>query len=96
MRQIVAPANQNKPQAGMPSAPNKGYTPTLLKEIETVSLYTPGPVKNGQVQTIKCRQRTATFLLPSQDDPIAYQMWQMARGRPIDVRFYDVTYTRQA
>ncbi|KAL3945073.1 MAG: hypothetical protein SGBAC_000864 [Bacillariaceae sp.] len=96
VRQIVAPANQNKPQAGIPTAPNKGGAPTLLKEIETVSLYTPGPLINGQVQTIKCRQRTATFLLPSQDDPIAYQMWQMTRGRPIDVRFYNVTYTRQS
>ncbi|CAJ1890959.1 unnamed protein product [Cylindrotheca closterium] len=97
VRQIVAPANQNKPQAGIPTAgTNKGGVPTLLKEIETVSLYTPGPLINGQVQTIKCRQRTATFLLPSQDDPVAYQMWQMTRGRPIDVRFYDVTYTRQS
>lgn len=95
VRQIVAPANQNKPQAGIPTAPTKGGAPTLLKEIETVSLYTPGPIINGQIQSIKCRQRTATFLLPSQDDPIAYQMWQMSRGRPIDVRFYDVIYTRQ-
>ena len=69
----------------------------LLKEIETVSLYNAQATnKDGIVDTIKCRQRTATFLLPSQDDPIAYQMWQMTRGRPIDVRFYDVTYTRQA
>lgn len=92
VRQIVAPANQNKPQAGIPTSPAKSGVPTLLKEIETVSLYTSGPVINGQVQTITCRQRTATFLLPSQDDPVAYQIWQMTRGRPIDVRFYDVTY----
>ena len=99
VRQIVAPANQNKPQAGVVpmQPPQPSGRSALLKEIETVSLYNAQATnKDGIVDTIKCRQRTATFLLPSQDDPIAYQMWQMTRGRPIDVRFYDVTYTRQA
>jgi hypothetical protein len=95
VRQIVAPANQNKPQASVPMQPPSGRN-TLLKEIETVSLYSAFGFENGEVNQITCRQRTATFLLPSQDDPVAYQMWQMTRGRPIDVRFYDVTYTRQA
>ena len=62
----------------------------MLKEVETTSLY--------HLQTdgsIQCRQRSATFLLPSQDDPMALQMWQAARGRPIDVRFYNVLYTKK-
>jgi hypothetical protein len=100
VRQIVAPANQNKPQAGVPmQPPTGGRGTTLLKEIETVSLYSVASSSggaDGKVNTIKCRQRTATFLLPSQTDQMAYQMWQMTRGRPIDVRFYDVTYTRQS
>lgn len=95
VRQIVAPANQNKPQASVPMQAPSGRT-TLLKEIETVSLYSAVGLEQGKTDKITCRQRTATFLLPSQDDPVAYQMWQMTRGRPIDVRFYDVTYTRQA
>eukprot|EP00980_Cylindrotheca_fusiformis_P020985 scaffold7987_cov200-Cylindrotheca_fusiformis.AAC.14 len=95
VRQIVAPANQKKPQTVVPmQAPSRRST-TLLKEIETISLYSPVGLENGKVDKITCNQRTATFLLPSQEDPVAYQMWQMTRGRPIDVRFYDVTYTRQ-
>eukprot|EP00568_Trieres_chinensis_P007800 CAMPEP_0183303090 /NCGR_PEP_ID=MMETSP0160_2-20130417/8656_1 /TAXON_ID=2839 ORGANISM="Odontella Sinensis, Strain Grunow 1884" /NCGR_SAMPLE_ID=MMETSP0160_2 /ASSEMBLY_ACC=CAM_ASM_000250 /LENGTH=400 /DNA_ID=CAMNT_0025465949 /DNA_START=73 /DNA_END=1275 /DNA_ORIENTATION=- len=94
VRQIVAPANAAKPQGSIPVGPPKssggpGRPPTLLKEIETASLYTfVGP---GEVQ---CRQRSATFLLPSQQDPVALKLWEMSRGRPIDVRFYDVTYTK--
>lgn len=96
VRQIVAPANEKKPQASVPMQPTStGGRSTLLKEIETVSLYTAVKT-DGKVNTIKCRQRTATFLLPSQTDPISYKLWEATRGRPIDVRFYDVTYSRQA
>jgi len=76
-RQIVAPLGS----AGAPSA-------TLLKEIETISLYE----QIGDVVT--CRQRSATFLLPSQQNPQATYLWQASRGRPIDVRFYTVKYTK--
>ena len=80
--------DQSKPRNSLtPQEPSKTI---LLKEIETASLYTFFDNK-----TIKCIQRSATFLQPSQQDPIAFQLWQMSRGRPIDVRFYDVTYTRR-
>ena len=62
----------------------------ILKEVETTSLYTL--LGDG---TVQCRQRSATFLLPSQQDPMALQMWQATRGRPIDVRFYNVQYTKK-
>jgi hypothetical protein len=67
----------------------------LLKEIETASLYTAIRDGKGNVNEIKCLQRSATFLLPSQQDPMAYKMWEASRGKPIDVRFYDVVYTRR-
>jgi hypothetical protein len=63
--------------------------PAFLKEIETISLYTLGD--NGNLH---CRQRSATFLLPSQQDAIAFQMWQASQGKPVDVRFYDVMYEK--
>lgn len=78
-RQIVAPV-------GRSSAPA-----SLLKEIETISLYT----YNTEKDTVLCRQRSATFLLPSQENPTALRMWQASQGRPVDVRFYDVTYTKR-
>jgi hypothetical protein len=64
-------------------------SPPLLKKIETTSLYT---LVGAEVH---CRQRSATFLLPSQQDPMAMKLWEMSRGRPIDVRFYDVIYTKR-
>lgn len=67
-----------------------GRTTTVLKEIETISLYSYDP----DTQQIHCRQRSAKFLLPSQQDPTALRMWQMTGGRPVDVRFYDVSYKR--
>lgn len=79
VREIVSPVDKGVSRK----------TSTVLKEIETTSLYTLK--EDGSVS---CRQRSATFLLPSQDDPMALQMWQATRGRPIDVRFYDVRYTR--
>lgn len=81
VREIVSPVDS--------SIPTANRSP-ILKEVETTSLYTLQP--NGG---ISCRQRSATFLLPSQQDPMALQMWQATRGRPIDVRYYDVTYTKK-
>lgn len=89
-RQVVAPIDQSKPQmTALPTQQPSSKT-VLLKEIETASLYTL-----EDDDKVRCLQRSATFLLPSQQDPLAQQLWQMSRGRPIDVRFYDVTYTRR-
>lgn len=82
VREIVAPVGQSGPSAN---------TASILKEVETTSLYTYDPVKD----VIRCRQRSAAFLLPSQQNPGAMKMFEYSRGRPIDVRFYDVVYTRR-
>ncbi|GKY98735.1 hypothetical protein MPSEU_000829800 [Mayamaea pseudoterrestris] len=63
----------------------------LLKEIETTSLYT----LNDDANSFTCRQRSAAFLLPSQNDPMALKMWEAARGRPVDVRYYEIVYTKK-
>lgn len=82
VRQIVSPAQKNNPNA--PPVP-----PLSVKEIETISIYdVVGKDK------IRCRQRTATFLVPSQTDPLAFKKWQVSQGKAVDVRYYDVTYTR--
>jgi hypothetical protein len=82
VRQIVSPAMRNNPNA----AP---VSPLSVKEIETISVYS----KLGD-DKIQCRQRTATYLVPSQTDPIAFKKWQLSQGRAVDVRCYDVIYTR--
>jgi hypothetical protein len=64
--------------------------PSILKEIETTSLYTYFPGKDE----IHCLQRSAAFLQPSDQNDVAMKLWQMSRGRAIDVRFYDLVYTR--
>lgn len=83
VREIVSPVGQSGSPAARPQSP-------LLKEIETASLY-----RLVSPSEIRCIQRSATFLLPSQQDPMAYKAWEMSRGRPIDVRFYDVVYTKR-
>jgi len=94
IRQIISPYNSNGAGTSIPSA-NPGST-SILKEIETISSYQIGEINpsTGKVTEIKCVQRSASFLVPSQTDPMAYKMWQAARGRPVDVRFYEVTYTK--
>ncbi|KAL7547990.1 hypothetical protein ACHAWF_011266 [Thalassiosira exigua] len=82
VRQIVSPAQRNNPNA-------PPVSPLSVKEIETISIY--DVVGKDRIQ---CRQRTATFLVPSQTDPIAFKKWQLSQGRPVDIRYYDVTYTR--
>lgn len=94
VRQIIVPADNAGRQPS--SVPSSGGANPNLKEIETISLYTAVPGPDGAISTIQCRTRSATFLLPSQTEPVAYKMWEMTRGRPIDVRFYDVTYTKNA
>jgi hypothetical protein len=88
VRQIVSPVSRSNPNAPPTS-------PLSVKEIETISVYTVDSAEDASiVNEIKCKQRTATFLVPSQTDPKAFQMWQMSRGQPVDVRCYDVTYSR--
>ena len=71
VREIVSPLDRPK------SAPS-----AILKEIETTSIYTYNELKDE----ISCTQRSAAFLLPSQQSPLAMKMWEASRGRPIDVR----------
>jgi hypothetical protein len=82
VRQIVSPAQRNNPNA--PPVP-----PLSVKEIETISVYTK--LSDDKIQ---CRQRTATYLVPSQSDPIAFKKWQLSQGNSVDVRCYDVLYSR--
>ena len=63
----------------------------VLKEVETTSLYT----YDAASDSVACRQRSATYLLPSQTNPLQFRKWEMAQGRPVDVRYYDVLYTRK-
>ena len=70
------------------SRPDLVLAAPSIKDIETLCLYTP--IDND---TIACRQRTATWLFPSdQSNAVAAAA---ADGRPIDVRQYDVLYTRK-
>eukprot|EP00986_Skeletonema_menzelii_P000842 scaffold242_cov148-Skeletonema_menzelii.AAC.8 len=82
VRQIVSPARKNNPNAPPTS-------PLSVKEIETISVYTK--INDDKIQ---CRQRTATYLVPSQTDPIAFKKWQLSEGKSVDVRCYDVIYSR--
>ena len=82
VRQIVSPAQRNNPNA--PPVP-----PLSVKEIETISVYTK--LSDDKIQ---CRQRTSTYLVPSQSDPIAFKKWQLSQGNSVDVRCYDVLYSR--
>jgi len=71
--------------------PPRPTTPAVvLKEIETISVYNYDPVRD----VVQCTQRSAAFLIPSDRNDMAMKMWQFSRGRAIDVRSYDVTYTR--
>jgi len=82
VREIVSPVGQQSGPAWSSA--------TILKEVETTSLYTYDPI----MDVVRCRQRSAVFLLPSQQSPMAMKMFEYSRGRPIDVRFFDVVYTK--
>ena len=88
VRQIVSKARSNNGREN-PNSMALTISPLSVKEIETISIYSV----DGE-DRITCRQRTATYLVPSQTDPIAFKRWQMSRGRAVDVRRYHVTYTR--
>jgi len=81
--------NNNDDDARQPQQKRKN-TPSVLKEIETTSSYTYFP----ETDEVHCRQRSAAFLLPSNENEMAMRMWQLSRGRAIDVRYYDVIYSR--
>jgi hypothetical protein len=92
VRQIVSPISSG---AGGSSANGGRRTAALIKEVETISLYEHVLPRNGEAITqVRCKQRSATYLIPRQDDPLAYRMWEASRGRPVDVRFYDVVYDK--
>ena len=82
VREIVKPVGESEQR--------QQKRPSVLKEIETTSLYTYVP----DTDEVRCVQRSATFLLPSDQNEMAMRMWQLSRGQAIDVRFYDVVYSR--
>ncbi len=70
---------------------------TILKEVETTTLYTLVTNPNDANDwTIRGRQRSAKFLVPTQNDAASFRLYEMTRGKPVDVRFYDVVYTKKA
>jgi hypothetical protein len=69
---------------------------TILKEVETTTLYTLNiDIKDPNKVTIRGRQRSAKFLVPTQNDATSFRLYEMTRGKPVDVRFYDVVYTKK-
>ena len=60
-----------------------------IKLVETTTIY---QLQNDG--SILGKQKTFTYLVPSQDDMIALQQWQQAKNRAIDVRTYEVTYKK--
>ena len=82
VRQIVAQATESR------SSP-----PLSVKEVENISLYFYNNGTNGN-DKIQCRQRSATYLLPSKEDPVMLRMWQATQGKPVDVRYYDMAFTK--
>jgi hypothetical protein len=93
VRQIVSRARNNNNNGsdggGGAAMSSSSSSPLSVKEIETISIY-----DIIDENTIRCKQRTSTYLVPSQTDPNAFRRWQMSRGNAVDVRKYDVTYTR--
>jgi len=62
-----------------------------LKEVETVSSYEL--VSEGLVRG---SQRSLTYLVPSSDpSTMQFKMWAATKGRPVDVRTYDVEYKKR-
>lgn len=92
VRQIVSRAKQRRGGDNPNSLSLTVAAPLSVKEIETISIYNVNDDEN--MDRITCQQRTATYLVPSQTDPIAFKKWQLSSGRPVDVRRYDVIYTR--
>lgn len=83
VREIAKPVDE-------PQQQRQQRRPSVLKEIETTSVYMYDPTRDE----VRCTQRSAAYLLPSDQNEMAMRMWQLSRGRAIDVRFYEVIYTR--
>ena len=85
IRQVVSPANG--PNPGVP----RQSRPPLIKDVETTTLY-----RQTSPDRIEALQRTLTFAVPdpNQDPAMAGYIVKVAQGRAIDVRTYDVVYTR--
>ena len=85
IRQVVSPANGPNPNAPRQSRP------PLIKDVETTTLY-----RQTSPDRIEALQRTLTFAVPdpNQDPAMAGYIVMVAQGRAIDVRTYDVVYTR--
>ena len=96
VREIVSPVADKSKDGGDASylsqfMQQQQQRNVILKEVETISLYTYDPTKDQ----VNCHQRSATFLLPSNENTMAMRMWQASGGKAIDVRFYQVTYSRR-
>jgi hypothetical protein len=87
VREILSPIGNRDAKTALKSP--------ILKEVETTSLYQRVLDPKSKNEIVKCRQRSASYLVPSQDNPTLFRMWEMSQGKPVDVRFFDVTYTRK-
>jgi hypothetical protein len=87
VREILSPIGNRDAKTALKSP--------ILKEVETTSLYQRTYDPKSKNETIKCRQRSASYLVPSQDNPTLFRMWELSQGKPVDVRFFDVIYTRK-
>jgi hypothetical protein len=85
-------ASSSSSPATAPGAPPPPTAPPILKMIETVSIYKHDPTVNPNA--IDCVQRTASYLVPSQSDPMMAQLYRLSRGLPVDVRQYRVQYRK--
>ena len=92
VREIVSPVLGG---AAVEASQGQSSSSPLLKEIETTSFYTLVSRAATATPEVHCRQRSATFVVPSQQNLMAMKLWELSRGRPVDVRFYDVIYTKQ-
>jgi hypothetical protein len=87
----VAVASDASSAGSSTAAPSPPPT-SILKQIETISLYNYDPTADPN--TIECIQRTASYVVPSQTDPLQAQLYRFTQGMPVDVRHYRVTYRR--
>ena len=96
VREIISSIGTKDGNANSRTGSTASSPPTILKEVETTTLYTLNiDPKNPNHVTIRGRQRSAKFLVPTQNDATSFRLYEMTRGKPVDVRFYDVVYTKK-
>ena len=97
VREIVSSIGNSKDgNANGRSSSTTSSMPTILKEVETTTLYTLVTTNDPKnPYTIRGRQRSAKFLVPTQNDAASFRLYEMTRRQPVDVRFYDVVYTKK-